>query len=141
MESERVNGATTEVIQQWFRRLAISAVQEILPSNRWNMDESGIMEGYGLNGLVVGSREKKEAIVKSSQDRNWTTIIECISATGQAIDPLVIFKGKDVQQQWFPDEEDRLLVFKGWAFDTSQNGWTSNAIGLEWLQKVFIPKT
>ena len=113
MESERVNGATTKVIQKWFRRLAIAAYQEVLPSNRWNMDESGIMEGYRLNSLVVRSKERKEAIVKSSQDRNWTTIVECISATGQAIDPLVIFKGKDVQQQWFPDEKDHLLLFKG----------------------------
>ncbi|CAI6101447.1 unnamed protein product [Clonostachys chloroleuca] len=28
-----------------------------------------------------------------------------------------------------------------WLFATSQNGWISNALALEWLQRVFIPET
>ena len=69
MDSQRVNRATTEIIKPWFRLLAIPAVQKIHPSNRWNMDETGIMEGLGINGLVVRSREKKETITKFPQDR------------------------------------------------------------------------
>ena len=29
----------------------------------------------------------------------------------------------------------------GWLYTTSKNGWTSNEIGLEWLQRIFIPET
>ena len=55
------------------------------------------MEGLGINGLCVGSSETKEALSKHPESRIWTTIIECISATGKALLPLFIFKGKDIQ--------------------------------------------
>ncbi|KAM4060444.1 DDE superfamily endonuclease [Hirsutella rhossiliensis] len=102
------------------------------------MDETGILEGLGCNGLVLGSSEKKEAIKKRLGSRCWTTIVECVSATGQALTPLVIFKGQDLQQQWFPDELDFL---KDWDFVTSPKGWTSDSIAIQWLKQVFIPQT
>jgi hypothetical protein len=61
------------------------------------MDESGIMEGFGANGLVVGSSEKHSIYKKLPGSRAWTSFIECVSATGKALSPLVIFKGKSVQ--------------------------------------------
>jgi hypothetical protein len=39
--------------------LNIPAITAIKPENRWNMDESGIMEGYEANGLVVKSFERR----------------------------------------------------------------------------------
>jgi hypothetical protein len=61
------------------------------------MDESGIMEGQGVNGLVVGSTEKRSIQKKQPGSRAWTSFIECVSATRKALTPLVIFKGKTVQ--------------------------------------------
>jgi 4-hydroxybenzoate polyprenyltransferase len=55
----RVNGATIAIIKAWFPRLAIPEISSIKPENRWNMDESGIMEGFGVNGLVGGSSERR----------------------------------------------------------------------------------
>jgi len=55
IDSVRVNGATTDIIKSWFTKLAIPAIKAIKPEGRWNMDEAGIMEGQGINGLVVGS--------------------------------------------------------------------------------------
>ena len=60
------------------------------------MDETGIMEGYGLNGYIVGSAETRKIQGKQPGSRAWTTIIECISATGASTLPLVIYKGKSV---------------------------------------------
>ncbi len=54
IDSVRVNGATDPVIRAWFPLLYILAVKKILPANRYNMDEYGLMEGQGVNGLVVG---------------------------------------------------------------------------------------
>ena len=59
MDSKRTNGATTEVIAQWFERLVSPIVQAIKPENRYNMDKAGIIEGIGMNGLIVGSTEKR----------------------------------------------------------------------------------
>jgi hypothetical protein len=138
IDSGRVNGATTEVIKKWWPRLTIPEVKVIKAENRWNMDEAGIMEGVGDNGVVVGSSESRSVQKKTPGSRAWTSFIECISATGRSLHPLVIFKGKSVQQQWF---EASLSEFEGWQFTSTDNGWTTDATGLEWLQKVFIPQT
>ena len=62
----------------------------------------------------------------------------CISPTGRALLLIVMFKGKSVQQQWFPMG---LEPYQGCKFTATDNGWTSDATALEWLQKVFIPQT
>jgi hypothetical protein len=141
IDSVRVNGATTAIIKSWFQRLIIPAIAIIKPENRYNMDESGIMEGHGANGLVVGSSERRSIQKKQPGSRAWTSFIECISATGIALPPLVIFKGKSVQQQWFPQELRSLRAYKGWEFTATDNAWTSDSTAVEWLEKVFLPQT
>jgi hypothetical protein len=138
IDSTRVNGATTEIIKKWWPKLTILAIKAIKPDNRYNMDEAGIMEGMGDNGLVVGSVHKRFIQKKHPGSKAWTSFIECISATGRSLHPLVIFKGKSVQQQWF---KTTLSEFKDWEFTSTENSWTTDDTALEWLQKVFIPQT
>ena len=138
IDSIRVSGATSDILKAWFQKLEVPAIKAIKAKHRWNMDEAGIMEGQGENGLVVGSVHKRFIQKKQPGSKAWTSFIECISATRVALRPLVMFKGKSVQQQWFPIE---LKDFEGWQFTATENGWTSNATALEWLQKVFIPQT
>jgi hypothetical protein len=135
IDSVRVNGATTAIIKSWFQRLNIPAIAAIKPENRWNMDESGIMEGYGANGLVVGSSERRAIQKKQPGSRAWTSFIECVSATGNALHPIVIFKGKSVQQQWFPL---LLRTYEGWEFTATDNAWTTDSTAVEWLKKCFF---
>jgi len=136
IEYKRVDGASPENIDIFFKRLA--EVSWIKPCNTYNADETGIMEGMGVNGLVVGSSEMnpKGSYVKGSQKRTWTSIIECISATGKALTPLVIFKSATIQEPWFARD-----FGEPWAFTNSENGWTSNDIALEWLEKIFLDET
>ena len=96
------------------------------------------MEGQGLNGLVVGSSHTRAVQRKTPGSRAWTSFIECISATGSALPPAVIFKGKSVQQQWFSMEKDNLRT---WLFTATDKGWINQAVALEWLEKIFIPLT
>ena len=138
IDSVRVNGATTPIIKSWFQTLLIPAITRIKPENLYNMDESGIMEGVGANGLVVGSSERRSIQKKQPGSRAWTSFIECISASGNALPSLVIFKGKSVQQQWFPKD---LQPYKGWEFTATDNARTSDATAIEWLQKIFLPRT
>ena len=138
IDSVRVNGATGPVIQSWFLLLQIPAVKKILPANRYNADEYGQMEGQGVNGLVVGRSGTRTVQRKDPGSRAWTSFIECISALGVILPPAVIYRGGDVQQQWFPVEKDE---FKDWLFTATDNGWTNQVVALEWLQRVFIPRT
>ena len=74
------------------------------------MDESSIMEGLGINDLVVGSFKRRSIQKKQPGSKAWTSFLEYVSVTRVALTPLVIFKGKLVQQQWFPQD---LNLFKG----------------------------
>ncbi|KAM4064165.1 Tc5 transposase DNA-binding domain-containing protein [Hirsutella rhossiliensis] len=69
---------------------------------------------------------------KTPGSRVWTSFIECVSAAGTFLPPLVIFKGKSVQQQWFPED---LSTFSDWQFTATKNGWTSDQTAVEWLER------
>ena len=47
----------------------------------------------------------------------------------------MIFKGQSLQTSWFPSKS-----VPDWLYTTSENGWTSKAIGTEWLRRIFIPE-
>jgi len=91
-----MNCATEAKIRPWFNLFKIPEIKAIRPENRYNKDEAGIMEGLGTNGLMVGTSEHKALKKKKAGGRTWTSFVECISATGQFLPPLVIFKGKSV---------------------------------------------
>jgi Tc5 transposase DNA-binding domain len=59
VDAIRVNGATSDIIKSWFQKLEVPAIKAIKLENHWNMDEAGIMEGQGENGLVVGSVDRR----------------------------------------------------------------------------------
>ena len=128
LDSVRINEATDSVISSWWPRLNIPAVKGILPANRYNFDECGIMEGQGINGLVVGSSQTRAVQRKVPGSRAWTSFLECVSATGVALPPAVIFKGKSLQQQWFPVNKVEL---EGWKFTSTEKGWTNRVVALE----------
>lgn len=62
--------------------------------------------------------------------------IECISAAGRAVPPLVISKAKDTNAAWIPTNTPA-----DWRFSTSSSGWTSDSHAYEWLVSVFEPYT
>jgi hypothetical protein len=93
----------------------------------------------GLDSLIVGSSDSKtKALLKSPQTRAWTSFIEAVTATGRALTPGIIFKGKNLQNQWFLDEFKESV---NWYLITSSNGWTNNHIGYSWLVDVYDPQT
>jgi hypothetical protein len=55
----RVNSVTSDILKAWFQKLKIPVIKAIKPENRWNMDEAGIIEGQGENGLVIRSAQKR----------------------------------------------------------------------------------
>ncbi|XP_044723998.1 DDE superfamily endonuclease domain-containing protein [Hirsutella rhossiliensis] len=87
------------------------------------------MSGFGLDSLVVGSADpKRKALLKGPQSRNWTSFIEAITADGRVLTPGIIFKGKELQKQWFLTEFGKIA---DWHYITSPNGWTDNHIAIE----------
>lgn len=88
--------------------------------------------------MVLGSSATKKVLVKSTQDRAWVTLIEACTAAGHLLHPGIIYKGKNIQGQWF--EKDMKRTIPDWQVITSPNGWSSNEIAVKWLEDVFIPQ-
>jgi hypothetical protein len=135
LEHARKEGATYENARRWFD--AVEVMQEeysYRPDDIWNMDESGfgIGEEQAFKVLVYLDSTQKHRVVGGKQE--WVTDIECISAAGKALAPLIIFKGSALNSRWLNEQSPQ-----GWHFATSKNGWTSNDLGLAWLKTVFEP--
>ena len=69
------------------------------------------------------------------RSREFISILACISAIRKWIPPLLIYKGEsgDLMSTWV----DEVTTDSKAHFTISSNGWSNNAIGLVWLQKVF----
>ncbi|XP_044720145.1 DDE superfamily endonuclease domain-containing protein [Hirsutella rhossiliensis] len=132
-EASRFNAFTPQAVH-WYFDIREKEYGWIKPENTVNADEGGIMSGFGLDSLVVGSADpKRKALLKGPQSRNWTSFIEAITADGRALTPGIIFKGKELQKQWFLKEFGRIA---DWHYITSPNGWTDNHIAIEWLERM-----
>lgn len=137
LQSQRVDCTSPQALATWFEHLQL--VQQrynILPQHAWNMDESGIALGVCNNQRVLGTTDTPSTYKKSPENREWVSIIETISATGVRLQPTVIFKGQNLHTRWFIDEN-----VPDYQYTVSMNGWTSNEIGLSWLNQVFLPQT
>jgi hypothetical protein len=125
VDSEHAKGVAPEYLRRLFDTLEGPFIKSIHPQNRYNFDESGLMEGHGSNGKVVGPAQKAggrricRALVRRPGKKTWTTIIETINAEGNFLPPVIIFKGQTVQAQWFPTNLDE---FSSWQFTASPNG-------------------
>jgi len=137
MSAQRYDGANYEAIKRWFDAVAEKSLEhEYKPCNMWNMDESGfgIGESQSTKVLIpITSQHKNKKIIGKQE---LVTDIECINAAGEAISPMIIFKGQQPNSGWLPPETPL-----NWFFSCSENGWTSNEIGLQWLIKIFEPQS
>jgi hypothetical protein len=103
----------------------------IRPDDTWNFDETGFMMGMISSGVVVTGAERrgKPKSVKPG-NREWVTAIQAINAEGQAIPPFIVVAGQYHLANWYRESN----LPGDWATTTTQNGWTDNETGLEWLK-------
>ena len=108
----------------------------ILPEDIYNFDETGFAMGLTATAKVITRSEYygRRSVLQPG-NREWVTAIESISASGWALPPTIIFKGKLCNHAWFEG------LLGDWRFEVSLNGWTTDEIGLRWLEKLFIPAT
>ena len=111
----------------------------ITGENTYNWDEKGFIIGQAARTQRIMTSEALEAgrITFASQDgsREFISLLACISATGVALPPALIYKGDSttLQSSWIEDWVSEDLAH----FAVSTNGWSCNALGLHWLQAIF----
>ena len=137
IEYLRVENTSPEALQAFFDYFwAVMTHHHIDIANIWNCDEHGLGMGVCTNQRVIGSTQKSRSYIKTPENRDWVTIIEACSIDGRSTDPLILFKGKDLQSTWFPPNTPL-----NWHFRCTENAFTTNAVSLAWLQEIFLPQT
>ncbi|TVY62375.1 hypothetical protein Focb16_v004072 [Fusarium oxysporum f. sp. cubense] len=120
------------IIRNWFRLVQNTiAKYGIRSDDIYNFDETGFMIGMIGSGIVITDAERRGK-PKSVQpgNREWVTVIQAINAEGRAIDPFIVVAGQYHLANWY--RESNLPAT--WAIATTQNDWTDNETGLEWLK-------
>ncbi|RKL12117.1 hypothetical protein BFJ70_g16306 [Fusarium oxysporum] len=122
------------IIRNWFRLVENTIAKYGIRSDdiyRYNFDETGFMMGVIASGMVVtGTERRGRPKPVQPEGREWITVIQAINAEGQAIPPFIIDAGQYHLANWYRESN----LPGDWAIATSQNGWTDNKIGLEWLK-------
>jgi hypothetical protein len=120
------------IIGEWFRLVRNVVMKHgIAEEDIYNFDEAGFLMGVIATAKVVTSSESRNR-PKAAQpgNREWVSIIQGINSCGWAIPPYIIFKGQNHLSAWYEDSE----LPRDWVITLSENGWTTNEIGYEWIQ-------
>ena len=133
LDQARKDTSTPESYRKWFD-LYTSTIKEygILPGDQYNMDEKGIAMGLIDSGKVIVSKKEMSRYMAQPGNREWASLIECVSDDGFVVPTYIMFAGKRTMEEWakcFPDPQATICV--------SDKGWSNNEIGVHWLRDTF----
>jgi DDE superfamily endonuclease len=79
---------------------------------------------------------KRDAFLRQDGNREWVSVIETVSASGDSLPSYIIFKGVYQKASWHQQLDSQHSKIA-----TSPKGWTDNELGLSWLQDHFEVET
>lgn len=109
--------------------------QNVLSENIYNMDETGTQLSVLSSLKVLVRHQDLHQHRGAGVKRTMITAIECISADGRVLDPLIIWPASTHRSTWTVHAQP------GWHFACSKTGYTDTAISLHWIRHVFDPAT
>jgi hypothetical protein len=96
-----------------------------------NFDETGFQMGIiGSMKVVTGAERRARPELVQPGNREWVKVIQSICAARYAIPPFIIYKGRVHISAWYQETD----ILCDWKLSVSENGWTNNELGLEWLK-------
>jgi hypothetical protein len=131
-DRQRMLQEDPEVIGAWFKLIEeTKAKYGVHEDDMHNFDETGFQMGViGSMKVVTGSERRARPQLVQPGDREWVTVVQSICAAGYATPPFVIYKGRVHISAWYEEQD----IPRNWKLSVSENGWTNNALGLEWLK-------
>lgn len=140
IETACIKEVTSEQVYNFNTELhRIIREHNIRLENIFNVNETGMLHYILLIiGASIGTANGTQVVVDSSIStayeaqpgrQEWVTTIECISATGAKIPPMIIFKGTNLLMTWLSQP-----LPLGWMFSCNESGWTSNYHGKGWIE-------
>ena len=102
----------------------------LTPKQIWNCDESEFPTDPQKWKVVSVKEEVAYKVTPGAHRENITTLPVC-NAVGRAMDPLIIFKGKNYQSTWAGDKGLPNIFYS-----LSENGWVTCDIFAVWFEKL-----
>jgi hypothetical protein len=129
---QRAQCEDPKLLEAWFQRVTdVKAKYGIQDCDIWNFDETGFQMGVISSCMVVTQadrRGKRKRIQPGN--REWATAIACVNAEGHSIPPYLLVKGTVHLTHWYTEGS----LPGNWRIKPTENGWTDNATGLDWIQ-------
>ena len=136
IDTSRLEGASPEQLAPWFAEMgALLSKHHYSPGNIYKMDETGFGIGHSQSTWVMtvvdrGAKDEGKKQPKAwkgmGPQQEWVTSIECVSAAGIALPPLVIFKGASFNSRYLPASV--LDLVPSWRWSTSNTGWSNDTL-------------
>ncbi|KAF7575417.1 hypothetical protein PtrM4_070430 [Pyrenophora tritici-repentis] len=120
------------LIRTWFKLVEeTKAKYGICDEDVYNFDEAGFIIGKITTQLVItGAERRGRPKTLQPGNREWVTLIAAISAAGWLVPPFLIFASQYHLSAWYEEAK----IPRDWAIAVSDNGWTNNELGVEWLK-------
>ena len=131
-DRQRILQEDPEVIGAWFKLVQETIVKYgVHNEDIHNFDETGFQMGViGSMKVVADSERRSRPTTVQPGNGEWVTVIQSICAAGYATPPFIIYKGRVHISAWYEEAD----IPHNWKLAVSENGWTNNALGLEWLK-------
>src|SRR2546421_3686291 len=125
-----------EKVAQWFTAIGRERHNPaILAENFYNMDETGILLSVLTPRKVLLHRNDLRRCRGAGSKRTLVRAMECISADGRCLGPLIIWPTSTLRSDWTNHPTP------GWHFACSPSGYSNRDIVLEWFRRLFDPQT
>lgn len=123
-------------ITHWYKVIGkVTQDPDILEENMYNVDETGTMLSNLCSVKVLVGKDDSRNYRGARVKRTTVTAIECISADGRRLKPMIIWPATTHRSNWttFPTP--------GWHYACTESGYTDSEVSFEWLKCVFDPQT
>jgi hypothetical protein len=102
------------------------------PERIYNVDETGMPLDHRPPKIVT-QRGHKKVRYRTAGNKSQITVIGCVSATGHAVPPFVIWDAKSMNKEWSVGE------VPGTTYGLSSKGWVDSELFRGWMVDHFIP--
>ena len=140
LSKKRHLAAYPDIVNDWFdtleelmHNLRLDPHSPETAQRLWNCDETGLCTAVSAKSLLVRRGTKQVNAVSSGSDYEYITVQTACSASGVWLPPFILYKGKNLYQQWMTGG------LTGARYGVSESGWMDTINFLSWFTRHFIP--
>ena len=123
LDQVRKDASDPVIMKDWFDLYMTTREKYgVADADIYNMNEKGFAMGIADSSKVI-IRGNTAPFNVHPGNRDWVTLIECISSRGSILPAYIIFQGAQIQQAWYAAIADEKTTIR-----VSPNGWTDREI-------------